>query len=158
MSGKRASRTALVMAALFASSLPSIGCRQAPPSPQTPAEFVTAYSAAYRARDADAIMAHCCKLSLEDHITKFFPKAPPSWRDITIRHLLTHTSGIKNHTDEALDMRRDYTDDQLLALAMKSPLDFTPGERWSYSNTGRIWRRRGRARSRTRWRACTMPR
>lgn len=78
------------------------------------------------------------KLSLEDHITKFFPKAPPSWRDITIRHLLTHTSGIKNYTDEALDMRRDYTDDQLLALAMKSPLDFTPGERWSYSNTGYV--------------------
>ena len=77
-------------------------------------------------------------LSLDDHITKFFPKAPASWRNITVRHLLTHTSGIRNYTDEALDMRRDYTDDQLVALAMKSPLDFAPGERWSYSNTGYV--------------------
>ncbi len=77
-------------------------------------------------------------LSLDDHITKFFPKAPPIWRDITVRHLLTHTSGIRNYTDEGLDMRRDYTDDELVALAAKAPLDFPPGERWSYSNTGYV--------------------
>jgi len=35
------------------------------------------------------------KIRLEDTITKYFPEAPETWRGITIRHLLTHTSGIK---------------------------------------------------------------
>jgi CubicO group peptidase (beta-lactamase class C family) len=78
------------------------------------------------------------KLGLDDRLTRFFPDAPASWRDITIRHLLTHTSGIRNYTDEALDRRRDYTDDELVALAAKAPLDFAPGTRWSYSNTGYV--------------------
>src|SRR5512140_2046576 len=34
------------------------------------------------------------KLALDDPITRFFPEAPPSWKPITVRHLLTHTSGI----------------------------------------------------------------
>src|SRR6266481_8352212 len=37
------------------------------------------------------------KIRLEDTITKYFPEAPETWRGITIRHLLTHTSGIQNH-------------------------------------------------------------
>ncbi len=78
------------------------------------------------------------KLSLDDRLPKFFPEAPESWRDITVRHLLTHTSGIRNYTDEALDRRRDYTDDELVALAARSPLDFAPVTRWSYSNTGYV--------------------
>lgn len=78
------------------------------------------------------------RLSLEDRLATFFPEAPASWRDITVRHLLTHTSGLRNYTDDALDRRRDYTDDELVALAAKSPLDFPPGTRWSYSNTGYV--------------------
>ena len=38
------------------------------------------------------------KLGLDDKVTKFFDNAPPSWKGITIRHLLTHTSGIRNYT------------------------------------------------------------
>lgn len=78
------------------------------------------------------------RLSLEDRLPEFFPEAPAGWRDVTVRHLLTHTSGIRNYTDEALDRRRDYTDDELVALAAKSPLEFRPGTRWSYSNTGYV--------------------
>ena len=37
------------------------------------------------------------KIRLEDTITKYFPEAPQAWSRITIRHLLTHTSGIQNH-------------------------------------------------------------
>jgi CubicO group peptidase (beta-lactamase class C family) len=37
------------------------------------------------------------KIHLEDPIAKYFPEAPEAWRDITIRHLLSHTSGIQNH-------------------------------------------------------------
>jgi CubicO group peptidase (beta-lactamase class C family) len=84
------------------------------------------------------LLAEDGKLSLDDRITKYFPGAPAAWGDITIRRLLTHTSGIKNYTDGALDMRRDYKDDELAALAMKPPLDFAPGTKWSYSNTGYV--------------------
>src|SRR5207247_2323972 len=37
------------------------------------------------------------KVRLDDTTTKYFPEAPQAWRDVTIRHLLTHTSGIQNH-------------------------------------------------------------
>ena len=73
------------------------------------------------------------KLSLEDKITKYFPDAPESWRDITIRHLLTHTSGMTDYPPD-FDMRRDYTEDELWARIKPIPLAFKPGEKWSYSN------------------------
>lgn len=78
------------------------------------------------------------KIGLEDKITKYFPGAPASWSDITIRNLLSHESGIKNYTDASMDYRKDYTEDQLLKMAEAPPLDFAPGTDWSYSNTGFI--------------------
>jgi len=80
------------------------------------------------------------KLRLDDQLTKYFPQSPDSWRDITIRHLLSHTSGIPDwETDSAvINLRNDYTEGQLLHKAMSLRLDFQPGERWSYSNTGYI--------------------
>lgn len=76
------------------------------------------------------------KLSLSDSITKFLPEAPRSWRPITIRHLLTHTSGIPDYTAQTVDFRRDYTDDELARLATGLDLEFAAGSRWNYSNTG----------------------
>jgi CubicO group peptidase (beta-lactamase class C family) len=73
------------------------------------------------------------KLSLEDKITKYFPDAPESWRDITVRHLLTHTSGMTDYPAD-FDLRRDYTEDDLLHRIKVIPLAFQPGEKWSYSN------------------------
>ena len=78
------------------------------------------------------------KLALSDPIARFFPGAPPAWQTITVRHLLTHTSGIPEYTDGAVDLRRDYTEDQLEEMAYKLKLDFTPGEKWNYSNTGYV--------------------
>jgi N-acyl-D-amino-acid deacylase len=78
------------------------------------------------------------KLALTDPISKFFPEAPDSWRAITVRHLLTHTSGIPDYNDGQLDYRRDYTEDELVKFAATLPLDFTPGAEWKYSNTGYI--------------------
>jgi CubicO group peptidase (beta-lactamase class C family) len=78
------------------------------------------------------------KLRLDDRLATFFPEGPASWRQITIRHLLTHTSGLPNYTDEAFDRRRDYSDKELVALAAKRPLEFAPGTRWRYSNTGYV--------------------
>ncbi len=76
------------------------------------------------------------KLGLDDSIRRYFPEGPPAWRGITIRHLLTHTSGIADYTDSTMDYRRDYTEEQFVALAAGLPLQFRPGGTWSYSNTG----------------------
>lgn len=78
------------------------------------------------------------KLSLSDPITKFFPDAPETWRNITVRHLLTHTSGIPDYEEDKLDFRRDYTEDDLARFAFALPLEFQPGSRWNYSNTGYV--------------------
>ena len=78
------------------------------------------------------------KLALEDSITKYFTNAPESWRPIQIRHLLTHTSGIPDYTVEDFDYRRDYTEDELATMAYQLKLEFEPGSRWNYSNTGYV--------------------
>ena len=76
------------------------------------------------------------KLRLDDAIGKYLPGAPSAWRKVTVRHLLTHTSGIPDYTGDMVDFRRDYTEDQLAALYARLPLQFQPGATWSYSNTG----------------------
>lgn len=73
------------------------------------------------------------KLSLEDKISKYFTDAPEAWRDITLRHLLTHTSGMTDYPPD-FDLRRDYTEDELFQRIKTIPLAFQPGEKWSYSN------------------------
>jgi CubicO group peptidase (beta-lactamase class C family) len=86
------------------------------------------------------------KVRLDDAIAKFFPQAPETWRGITIRHLLTHTSGIQNHValPHWLDVFRTNLAfetapprDELLKMFFKLPLEFQPGETWAYDNTGR---------------------
>lgn len=81
------------------------------------------------------LLAEDGKLDLDDRLAQYFPDAPASWHRITIRNLLTHTSGIKDYGDE-FDYRRDYTDAELLAVMQKLPLEFEPGTQWSYSNSG----------------------
>ena len=76
------------------------------------------------------------KLDLDVPLSRYLPDAPATWQGIHVRHLLTHTSGIPDYTDEHVDMRRDYTEDELLRVAYAMPLDFVPGSTWRYSNTG----------------------
>ena len=80
------------------------------------------------------------KVGLDDKINKYFPDSPASWKDITIRHLLTHTSGVPDYTEEktggAINMRTDYTEEELVKKIAALPLDFPSGEKWSYSNSG----------------------
>jgi CubicO group peptidase (beta-lactamase class C family) len=76
------------------------------------------------------------KVALDDPITKFFPDAPANWRDITVRHLLNHTSGIPDYTTSTFDYRKDYTEDDLASFAYEQPPEFAAGSRWNYSNTG----------------------
>lgn len=76
------------------------------------------------------------KVSLTDSIDRFFPNAPEAWRGITVRHLLTHTSGIPDYNDGVIDFQDDYSEDDLVRFATAQPLDFAPGSEWKYSNTG----------------------
>lgn len=85
------------------------------------------------------------KVGLDDRISKYFPEAPPAWRDITVRHLLAHTSGIPDYGAEentmakgVIDFRKDYTEDELVRTFAALPLDFPPGSKWRYSNTGYV--------------------
>jgi CubicO group peptidase (beta-lactamase class C family) len=76
------------------------------------------------------------RLRLDDSIVRWFPEGANVWRGVTVRRLLTHTAGIAEYTDSTFDYRKDYTEDELVKFAASRPLDFQPGERWSYSNTG----------------------
>ena len=75
------------------------------------------------------------RINLDDKITKYFADAPDTWKNITVRHLLTHTSGLVNDFSME-DYRRDFSEAEIVKKAETFPLDFQPGEKWSYSNIG----------------------
>jgi len=75
------------------------------------------------------------KLRLDDPISRHLPNTPAAWAKITIRHLLTHTSGLGDPY-EIIDFRKDYTDEELIALEATVPVRSAPGEKWAYSNMG----------------------
>lgn len=85
------------------------------------------------------LMVEQGKLALDDPLTKFFPDAPPHWRGIKVRHLLTHTSGIPDYTGgSSIDYRKDYSEDDLVRMAYALTPEFAPGARWNYSNTAYV--------------------
>ncbi len=82
------------------------------------------------------------KLSLDDSITQYLPAYPTHGHHITIRHLLTHTSGIFSYTSIPGYMNqgimRDLTTDELVDVFKAEPMDFAPGEQYRYSNSGYV--------------------
>ncbi len=80
------------------------------------------------------------KLRLDDSITTYLPDYPTHNRTVTITHLLNHTSGIKSYT--SLDnfikdiSKKDLSPDDLLAYFKDLPLEFEPGTRFLYNNSG----------------------
>jgi CubicO group peptidase (beta-lactamase class C family) len=76
------------------------------------------------------------KIHLDDPVSKYFKNTPESWKKITVHHLLTHTSGIPDYSAKDVDFRKDYMEDDLLKILMKLPLEFQPGDKWNYSNSG----------------------
>jgi len=77
------------------------------------------------------------RIGLDEKIGKYLGDVPESWRSITIRHLLSHTSGMTDYPPD-FDLRRDYSEDELLRMVKEVPLAFPPGERWEYSNLGYV--------------------
>jgi CubicO group peptidase (beta-lactamase class C family) len=78
------------------------------------------------------------KLNVQDAICAHLPDCPDAWRDVTIAHLLTHTSGLPNYTDfmsyEPSQMQ-PATPDQLIARFRNEPLLYPPGTTYSYENS-----------------------
>lgn len=81
------------------------------------------------------------KLSVEDPVKKYMADAPAAWDKITIYHLLTHTSGIPSFTGFPEYAKWEpfaTTAAEEVARFRDKPLDFAPGEKWSYSNSGYV--------------------
>jgi len=77
------------------------------------------------------------KLSLDDELSKHLEGAPQTWKGITIRRILNHTSGIKDYINEPFaSLRIDISDEEVLRETAKRPLNYAPGERYAYCNTG----------------------
>ncbi len=79
------------------------------------------------------------KLGLQDDITKFIPDYPTHGHKITIEHLLTHTSGIQSYTgmkDFGAISRLDKKPEDLIAFFKNQPMEFAPGTKWNYNNSG----------------------
>ena len=78
------------------------------------------------------------RLSVNDKLSKFFPDFPRG-DEVTIHHLLTHTSGIKSFTskpDFMATVTSPATSDQMIDSFKNDPFDFDPGEELSYNNSG----------------------
>jgi len=81
------------------------------------------------------------KLALDDDITTYIPDYPTHNKNITIHHLLTHTSGIKSYTSmRGLReiARKDLEPLELIDFFKNEPMDFNPGEEYKYNNSGYI--------------------
>ncbi len=83
------------------------------------------------------------RISLEDPLSKYFPGAPETWGKITIRHLLSHTSGLSDffsipalRSESGFAWDREYKPEELLRVLFQASLQTQPGEKWSYSNLG----------------------
>lgn len=83
------------------------------------------------------------KVSLDDPISKYYPASPTAWRDVTIKHLLTHSSGIEDYW---VSRHADYYESgssellkstgDIFRIVQNDPLGFRPGTGFSYSNAG----------------------
>lgn len=81
------------------------------------------------------------KLSFDDPITKFIPDYPTQGQTITVEHLLTHTSGIKSYTglpEWRPLWRKDVSLKEMIDLFKNKPMEFAPGEKWNYNNSGYV--------------------
>ena len=79
------------------------------------------------------------KIKLEDSVCAFVSPCPDAWKPVTIHHLLTHTSGIPTYTGipswrETMMMPK--TVEQMIDIFRNLPLEWTPGEKYAYNNSG----------------------
>jgi D-alanyl-D-alanine carboxypeptidase len=83
------------------------------------------------------MLAQDGKLSIDDKISRRLTNVPPAWSNITIRHLLTHTSGLCNYTGhDGFELTKHLTQMQFIKALAALPSDFPPGEQAKYCNSG----------------------
>ena len=82
------------------------------------------------------------QLSVDDPIEKFLPDYPTNGHVITVEHLLTHTSGIRSYTGipgyMGNPVRADLSTAELIDVFDNEPMEFAPGEKWNYNNSGYV--------------------
>jgi CubicO group peptidase (beta-lactamase class C family) len=80
------------------------------------------------------------KLSLDDPVGRYLPELDTA-KNVTLRQLLSHTSGIRDYWPQDYvfsQMLTPVSHAEILRQWARQPLDFAPGERWQYSNTGYV--------------------
>jgi CubicO group peptidase (beta-lactamase class C family) len=112
----------------------------------TPIRSGTIFQAASIAKQFTAmavmLLVRDGKLSLDDDIRKFIPELPDYGTRITVRHLLTHTSGLRDFFEMLIIARGRFEEDRITEADMtdvvwrQKKLNFTPGDEFLYSNTG----------------------
>ncbi|MCA1624022.1 MAG: beta-lactamase family protein, partial [Acidobacteria bacterium] len=88
-----------------------------------------------------ALLARTGKISLDDDVRKYLPEIPQYQSPITIRHLVYHTSGIRDYLELTMLAGRhtediNTNDDFIKFIARQKNLNFKPGEKYLYSNSG----------------------
>jgi D-alanyl-D-alanine carboxypeptidase len=82
------------------------------------------------------------RVGVDDSIGQYLPTLPTAWRAVTVRQLLNHTSGIPSYTDLGQAWLRrlgeEMRPDTLVALTAAKPLEFAPGTKWKYNNSGYV--------------------
>ncbi len=77
------------------------------------------------------------KLGLDEKISNYLPNTPEAWQNVTVRQLLTHTSGVKSYSSlDGFELSRRVKIDGFIKQLSPYPLEFTPGDRNIYSNSG----------------------
>jgi D-alanyl-D-alanine carboxypeptidase len=104
-----------------------------PTAPDT--VFKTASSGKQFIATGIMLLAQEGRLRIDDPIGNYLEGTPTSWDRITVRHLLTHTSGLVREAP-SFDPFKAQSDRDVIASAYPLPLRFSPGEKWEYSNTG----------------------
>jgi CubicO group peptidase (beta-lactamase class C family) len=95
------------------------------------------------------LLVHDGKLHYDDHLGAIFPEFPPYGKDMTIRNLLNHTSGLPDYSEIMEQQEKNggpqwspdhqIQDEKVLALLESQPVGkFLPGTRWEYSNSGYV--------------------
>ena len=83
------------------------------------------------------------KLSLEDPVVRLLPELPAAWSNVTVQHLLTHTSGVPDWFEANAGPRGNPLDaqatrDEIIKKISGKPVEFQPGEKWSYNQAGAV--------------------
>jgi CubicO group peptidase (beta-lactamase class C family) len=85
------------------------------------------------------ILQESGKLRVSEPVCQYLTDCPAAWQPLTIRHLLTHTSGIPNYTnfpDFARAAVLPTSAADMIGMLRDKPLEFAPGEKFAYSNSG----------------------